>query len=126
MKISVDRLKSRRACEDQVRLFRKLFGDGEVKVTLDACRQAVKAGLNVGWAAYVLLGEDARAFYNRQMPVSFEAYTKDIALARQTYDAAGGEAAAIARQTYDKATVAARDAHDEAVAKAFFKASKLV
>ena len=56
MKITVEMLIAARACENQVELFQELFGEGG-EVTLESCRQAAAAGLNLHWAAAELFSE---------------------------------------------------------------------
>lgn len=50
------------ACQDQVALFRRTFGE-EVEVTADVVRLAAEAGLDVGWAASRFLSPLLRADY---------------------------------------------------------------
>ena len=110
MEISVAKLKKARACEDQVALFAKLFGDKPVPVTLERCKEAAATELDLGWAARKLFSNSA-----------FIAYYEAIAPAWKAFN----EAIAPARKAYDEAIAAALKISNEVTAIAFYNASKI-
>jgi len=63
------------ACPEQVSLFRELFGEGGV-VTLSRCETAVKAGLDLRWAAERFLSADALAKFEKAWPAVWSQYRK--------------------------------------------------
>ena len=88
-------LLSKRACDDQLAIFIAKWPKGG-KVTLAKCREAVRLGLNLDWAANKLPKATAWKVYR--------------------------EAKATAWKVYDEATAPAWKAYCEATATAFYEA----
>ena len=98
--ITADMLSEHKACTEQYKLFCKTWPDG-CKVTLEDCKNAVRLGFDIDWAARRLLGK-----------AELEAYDEAIAPAQKEYE----EAFAPVQKAYDEAVATARKAHDEVVA----------
>src|SRR5579863_7794143 len=99
MKITVELLRKKGACKEQMSLFKELFPNGVI-VTKAECL-AVADKFNWYWAAHNLLNPNAR-----------KAYDEACAHARKAY----GEACAPIRKAYYEACAPAYKAYDEACA----------
>src|SRR5579863_8838656 len=97
MKITVELLRKKGACKEQMSLFKELFPNGVI-VTKAGCL-AVADKFNWYWAAHNLLNPNARkAYYEAVAPLS---------------------------KAYDEACAPINKAYDEAVAIAFAEATKV-
>lgn len=125
--ITADRLERLGACPDQVRRFRKLFGDGPAPLTAETAIAHAQV-FDWNWAAKRLLTPAARAAYEAAEATAWAAYLKAIAPARAAYEAALAAAQADyyeamedpadfgkARSIYEVAEESALAAYDEAV-----------
>jgi hypothetical protein len=128
--ITASRLESLGACLDQVVLFRKTFGES-APLTLDNCKIAAGAGLDIDWAAQRLLKATAWKAYEEARAPAWKAYVEAAAPAWKAY----GEAAATAWKAYVESTATAWKAYgestdtawkdyEEAKATAFFHAAQ--
>ena len=97
-------LEAKGACREQVEVFAKAWPDGG-PVTPENCLEAVRLGLDLGWAAQHLLKAAALRAY-------------DEGPAWRAYE----EARAAALRAYKEARAAALRAYDEAEAPAFYAA----
>ena len=104
--ITADMLSEHKACTGQYELFCRTWPDG-CKVTLKDCKNAVRLGFDIDWAARCLLGK-----------AELEAYREAVATARKAYD----EAFVPAQKAYEEAVAPARKAFDEAKVIAFYEA----
>ena len=98
MKITVKQLIEKRACVEQVKVFRKLFG-ASATITLANCIKASKAGLDFNWAAQNLLPAPALKAYQKAIATAWEDYEKAEATAWEDYE----KAIATAWEDYRKA-----------------------
>jgi hypothetical protein len=80
MEITLKDLKEKKACSEQVEIFRALFGKGG-QVTLAKCRLAAKAGLNFNWASSYFLDPAQRVEYARVTAPALAKYERVTALA---------------------------------------------
>ena len=87
MVITVAMLREKKACPSQVAKFEGLFG-AEAKPTLANCRKAVKAGLDLHFAAWRFLPATAWKAYEEARAPAWKAYEE--AIARAFYNAAKG------------------------------------
>lgn len=74
--ISAKKLRKANACQDQVRLFLKTFGDGKVVVTRNSCAKALAVGLDVNWAARQFLDGRAFFYFNERKELAFREHLK--------------------------------------------------
>ena len=107
MKITVKQLVGLKACEEQVKTFKRLFG-ASCAVTKANCLKAYKAGLDFDWASRLLT------------PKAWKVYGEAIAPAWKVYQ----EAMAQARKVYQEAKAPALKVYREATALAFWEATK--
>ena len=128
MLITVEMLKAKDACENQVRIFAKEWPEG-VRVTKQALERAVELGLDIDWAAQNLLPAPAWAAYAQAIAPAWAAYGQEkatawaaYAQARATAWAAYDQARATARAAYDQARAPALAAYNQATATAFYNA----
>ena len=105
MKITVKQLVELKACEGQVKIFKRLFGKSAT-VTKANCLKACKAGLDFDWATRLL------------SPKAWKAYREAIAIALKAYQ----EATAPALKAYQEAIAQAGKGHRKATAIAFYEA----
>ena len=98
-------LREKGTCEEQVAIFRKLFG-AQVEITEALCVEHARV-FSWEWAAEELLSAPAR-----------KAYDEAAALADKAYR----EAVALADKAYDEAIAPAVKACDEAIAPAWARA----
>ena len=89
--ITAGMLREQLACTGQYKLFCRTWPKG-CKVTLKDCKNAVRLGFNIDWAARCLLGK-----------AELEAFDEAVALAQKAFD----EAIAPARKAFDEAKVIA-------------------
>lgn len=73
VRITADMLRDKRACEDQVGVFAKLFPRGTA-VTLKAAVMALKVGLDVEWFARRFVSTRHRRKYRRQFDLMWGEY----------------------------------------------------
>ena len=104
--ITADMLREHDACTEQYELFCRTWPKG-CKVTLKDCKNAVRLGFDIDWAARCLLGK-----------AELEAFDEAVAPAQKAYD----EAVALAQKAFDEAIAPARKAFDEAKVIAFYEA----
>jgi len=114
MNITLSLLKSKRACDDQVRLFRIHFGEGPAPLDDDTALRMASV-FDFDWAAQKLLS-----------PEGLKAYVEDTALLWKTYDDANAplwkayvEDTALLWKTYYDAKAPMWKAYKEAKALAF-------
>ena len=84
MIITLQQLKDKRACEKQVELFKKLFGES-VEVTLENCLLAASHELNFDWASGEFFTIAQRAAYEEAVALLLKDYEKAIAPLLKTY-----------------------------------------
>ena len=127
MKITVKQLVELKACEGQVKTFKKLFG-ASATVTSANCLKACKAGLNFNWASRLLSPKALKVYEKVKAPAS-KAYEKVRAPALKVYEEvkapalkAYQEATAPALKAYQEAMAQAGKAHRKAMAIAFYEA----
>ena len=120
--ITADMLREQLACTGQYNLFCRTWPDG-CKVTLKDCKNAVRLGFDIDWAAQHLLGKAELKAYYEAVALAQKEYDEAIAPARKAYHEAVApavkayrEAIAPARKVYDEAVAPAWKAYDEAVA----------
>ena len=89
--ITADMLSEHNACTEQYKLFCKTWPDG-CKVTLKDCKNAVRLGFNIDWAAQHLLGK-----------AELKAYYEAVATARKAHD----EVVAPVQKVFNEAKVIA-------------------
>ena len=118
MKISIVQLIKAKACPEQVKLFRKLFGK-EAGVTLKNCEKAGKAGMSFCWAIANLFPDKQEA-WNKATAPAWETFDRAIANAQETFD----KATAPAQETFNKEIAPAQETYYKATAKAFYKVMK--
>jgi len=114
MKITVKQLIEKRACVEQVKVFRRLFG-ASATITLANCIKASKAGLDFNWAAQNLLPATALEAYYKAKAPALKAYQKAIATAWEDYE----KAEATAWEDYEKAEATAWEDYEKAIATAW-------
>ena len=120
MKVTVSQLTKLNACRDQVDLFIKTYGQ-EVEVTEANCLIAVRAGIDIGWAAQKLLTpKQKQAYKDAEAPLR-KAYKDAEAPLRKAYE----DAEAPLRKAYEDARAPLLQAYEDARAVEFFKASQL-
>ena len=138
MKITSDLLRSKKACEDQVKLFESLFPGG-TEITEDLCVKHASQ-FDWKWASRNLLNKKQREAYLIAITPAMEAYHLAIAPAEAAYHLAMASAMgaynlamlsareaylfamASAREVYDLVTAPAMGAYDLAMASAFARA----
>ena len=81
--LTVETLKSKKACQPQIDLFRSLFGDS-VEVTEELCVKHAQ-DFNWDWAADTLLSESAREDYYKATGPALKVYNKATAPALKVY-----------------------------------------
>ena len=84
--VTVAMLRKKKACPDQVVLFREVFGDS-AQVNLRNVRKARKAGLDVGWVT-VLLPQPLRDEYEAAMTSLWDEYEEAVRPLSDKYEAA--------------------------------------
>ena len=109
----LQQLEERRACENQVRLFERLFGE-QVKVTKALCLKHAN-DFRFEWAALYLLSPLAQAEYEKLMKPA----------RAKTQQAMVKGCAAPTLHQFKKAMKAVITNHDKAEAVAFWAASKM-
>jgi len=119
MKITVEWLKNRQACESQIAVFAEEWPKG-VTVTRNSLLRAASLNLDVEWLAGQILKPPARKAYDEATAPAWKAYGKATASAWKAY----GEATASAWKAYGEAIASAQKAYDEAIASALWKAVK--
>ena len=100
--LTVEYLKAKDACADQVDLFAATFPAGML-LTEENLLTAARAGLNLHWAAFHLLPAPASKAYDEATATAYKVYNEAIAQADKAYR----EAIAPARKAYDEATATA-------------------
>ena len=114
MNITARLLRSKDACEDQVHIFATQWPNGGV-VTLANCRQAMKLGLDLDWAAAHLLSTAASEAYVEAKVRGWNAREKAMGRAGTV------KATVKAMAAYVKALAA----YNETKSAAFFRAWKM-
>jgi len=120
-RITVTLLRQFDACDSGIDAFREAFPRGLTVATTGPgrARQAKRAaGLDIGWAAGVLLDAVARAAYREAIAPARAAHDEAIAVAWAAYQ----EAIAPARAAYHEAIAVAWATYNEARATAFLDA----
>ena len=120
--ITAGMLREQLACMGQYELFCRTWPDG-CKVTLEDCKNAVRLGFDIYWAARRLLGKAELEAYNEAVATARKAYYEAVAPAQKAFDEAIApaqkafdEAVAPAWKEYEEAVAPVRKAYDEAVA----------
>ena len=111
--ITADMLSEHKACTEQYKLFCKTWPDG-CKVTLEDCKNAVRLGFDIDWAARRLLGKAELEAYDEAIAPAQKEYEEAFAPVQKAYD----EAVALAQKVFNEAFATARKAFDEAIAPA--------
>src|SRR6185437_4388090 len=101
------------ACPDQVRLFKRTFGNGG-EVTEGKAIAAAAAGLNLDWAARNLFTATALKQYEEATATALKQYEEATATALKQYE----EARATALKQYEEARAPAWKQYEEARAPA--------
>ena len=123
MIVTLEMLRSKGACREQVETFEELFGS-EVEVTVElAVRHAMV--FDWGWGRTHLLSDEARGIYDAAMVHTLRADTQARDKAWADYTQAGGGAQHIYNQAaiepwlgYNEAMDKARSAYNEAMDEA--------
>ena len=105
MKVTVEQLRAKRACTDQVKVFEQEWPDG-VEITLEVLQRAVELELDLDWFACRFLPAPA-----------LEAYHKATAPAWKAFQ----EARAPAWKAYHKAIAPTWEAYNKAMASALYQ-----
>jgi hypothetical protein len=141
MKIYLNVLKEASACEEQIALFERYFGES-VELTLALCIKhkddfnfnwyARQFFTPAAWAVYEEAKAPAWAVYEEAKAPARAAYEKAVAAAWAVYEeakapayAAYKKAEALACAAYEEARAPAWAAYEEAVAAAFFIAATI-
>ena len=126
--ITAGMLREHNACTEQYKLFCMTWPDG-CKVTLKDCKNAVRLGFDIDWAAQHLLGKAELEAYREAIAPARKAYNEAVAPAQKEYEEAVAtalkayyEAVAPSRKAYDEAFAPVRKAYREAKAIAFYEA----
>ena len=122
--ITADMLSEHKACTGQYELFCRTWPDG-CKVTLEDCKNAVRLGFNIDWAAQHLLGKAELDAYHEDVATEWKAFYEAVDPARKEYYEsvkAYDEAFVPAQKAYEEAVAPARKAFDEAKVIAFYEA----
>ncbi len=106
MKVTLDTLKALGACAEYLNQFTRLWPDG-VEVTVENCRAAVAAGLDVDWFANHALPPDANDAYMTATDPAYAARSQAIGSASADYRKADN----IASDAYEAAVAAAPPAY---------------
>ena len=114
MIITLEMLRQKHACRDQVARFKELFGDA-VEVTVELVVKHAQ-DFDWDWAARSLLSAAGYSAYNAARAKSRRAYAAATAKSRRAYAAALAAATDEARLAYDAARAEARLAYDAATA----------
>ena len=85
--ITADMLSEQKACTGQYELFCRTWPDG-CKVTLEDCKNAVRLGFDIYWAARRLLGKAELEAYNEAVATAGKAYYEAVAPAQKAFDEA--------------------------------------
>lgn len=120
MRITVEMLREREACGDQMDIFATRWPDG-VEVTEDAALEAVALGLDIDWAAEELLSAPAQAEYHRAIEPAWAEYVRVTAPIRSEFD----RAIAPVWAEFDRAIAPAWAEFDRACARAFAAAAAM-
>ena len=127
MLITLEILKAKNACRDQIELFQETFGDA-VEVTQENCLKAARASLDFG----CLLDRKQRAAYEVAKAPLWAAYREAEAPLLAAYEeaeapllAAYEEAKAPLWAAYEEAEAPLLAAYEEARAIAFYNATKI-
>ena len=115
--ITADMLREHDACTEQYELFCRTWPKG-CKVTLKDCKNAVRLGFDIDWAARCLLGKAELEAFDEAVALAQKAFDEAIAPAGKAFD----EAFATAWKAFDEATAPARKAYNEAKVIAFYEA----
>ncbi len=73
--ITLELLKSKKACQPQLDLFQTHFGEGSVPLTEEVFTKFASE-FDIGWAAYTLLNSEDRNEYNEVADPAYAKYTK--------------------------------------------------
>ena len=122
--ITADMLSEQLACVEQYELFCRTWPKG-CKVTLKDCKNAVRLGFDIDWAAQHLLGKAELDAYHEDVATEWKAFYEAVDPARKEYYEsvkAYDEAFVTAQKAYDEAVDPARKAFDEAKVIAFYEA----
>ena len=90
--ITHKQLEDKQACEDQLELFKHLFGD-EVKLTLEVVKEHGHK-FDIQWAANMLLSKEALAEYERVRDAALAEYKRVLDAALAEYKRVEGPALA--------------------------------
>lgn len=112
-RVTVEWLRERYACEEQVELFAAAFG-AAADISRANAALAARAGLDLDWLANELLGALALRAYKKARATAWRAYKEAAAPARRAYS----EAKTPAWQAYPETTATAWRGYDEAKATA--------
>ena len=118
-KITKKLLQAKGACAEQVALFTKLWPQGVVP-SLEAILRAQAVGLDLRWAACVLLSPMANSTYNAAMEPARKACNEAVEPARKAYN----EAVVAAEKDYNEAVAAAKKAYYKSETQALWRAMK--
>ena len=122
--ITAGMLREQLACTVQYKLFCRTWPDG-CKVTLKDCKNAVRLGFDIDWAAQHLLGKAELDAYHEDVATEWKAFYEAVDPARKEYYEsvkAYDEAFVPAQKAYEEAVAPARKAFDEAKVIAFYEA----
>ena len=108
MKITVEMLEEKRACSDQVKIFKELFPDGAI-VNINNVGLAIENYLDINWAAYALFTVPALEEYEKVTVPAREEYKKVTTPALEEYI----KVTTPAWEGYEKVTVPAREEYEK-------------
>ena len=130
MNITLSLLKSKGACDDQVRLFRTHFGEGPAPLD-DATALRMASVFYFDWAAWNLLSPEGWKAYEDARALLLKTYEEARAPLWKTYEDAAApllktyqEATAPLWKAYEVATAPLLKAYEEAKALAFVAISR--
>ena len=123
--ITLELLKSKKACQGQLDLFQTHFGDTPVPLTEEVFTK-FSSEFDIGWAASNLLDSTDFSEYDKVRDKALTEYDKATNTAKAEYYKVSGTALteyekvlALARTEYYKATEAAYAEYDKVIALAF-------
>ena len=85
--ITADMLSEHKACTVQYKLFCRTWPDG-CKVTLEDCKNAVRLGFDIDWAAQHLLGKAELEAFDEAFAPAQKAFDEAVVLAQKAFDEA--------------------------------------
>ena len=91
MEITVEFLRTKKACPEQLKVFKKMFGDG-AELTLPNLKRAVDADLRINWLASQIMDRQKQIIYAAAVVEAWEACNSDTAGQLAVYKSAKAKA----------------------------------